>query len=355
MKHIIYLLEKTGSLRRQNETLVFEEPDGTRRIFHPHRIEQLIIAGNVQITTPAFKLLLKHSIPVTFLSTNGKFYGKLTFREPKNVFLRMTQYRRHEDPSFQLACARHVVGGKVQNQRTFLQRMRRTRQEIPGIATVLARLDEVLTRIPQASSVDELRGLEGLASRHYFSVFGYNILPEWAVFQGRTRNPPRDNVNAVLSFLYTLLFHRIALAIETESLDPYVGFFHAVEYGKMSLAFDLMEEFRVPLGDMVCCALFNLGTLTPEDFREAEFSAESDEFLLEEEEGAVETPIQGILLTSQGLRKVVEAFERRLDEELFIPTAGKRLSYRQVIHHQVKEFRAYLQGERAEYSPLVIK
>ena len=138
----------------------------------------------------------------------------------------------------------------------------------------------LLSDSERTESVDSLRGYEGSAARKYFEVFGYNLQPDWADFKKRSKNPPRSNVNAVLSFLYTLLSYRIESALESTGLDICAGNLHAVNYGRNALVFDLIEEFRSPIADSLCCSLFNLGTLKEDDFEEVVFG-ETDDLLLD--------------------------------------------------------------------------
>jgi len=202
-----------------------------------------------------------------------------------------------------------------------------------------------------------------MGSKLYYSVFKLNLMPDWAVFKGRSMNPPRDNVNAVLSFLYTLLMYRVDAFIEMEGLDPYVGYLHTLEYGKRSLTFDLMEEFRAPVCDTLACSLFNLGILTANDFETVDFSKNNDDAPLQydataiAESDKVETSdsVKGVLLTKEGAKKTALKFEEKMDSELFYPPSGSRMSYQKIIAAQVHRFRMFLAGEDTEYKPFMIK
>jgi CRISPR-associated protein Cas1 len=192
-------------------------------------------------------------------------------------------------------------------------------------------------------------------------VFRHNIIQDWAEFNGRSMHPPQDTVNAVLSFLYTLLFFRIDSVLEIEGLDSYVGYFHELGYGKRALTYDLMEEYRTPVADTLCCSLFNRGTLTEEDFRTEVFSTNDAELPLEtaDSEENDETPAyeekKGVLLTKKGLQKVIPHFEKKLETEIFYHPLGSHIPYKRVFREQVRHFKRVINGDEESYKPLVIK
>lgn len=178
--------------------------------------------------------------------------------------------------------------------------------------------------------MDKVRGYEDLAARTYFSVFEMNINPDWAVFVKRSKNPPCTNVNAVLSFLYTLLMYRVESAIVAEGLDSCCGNLHVLNYGKSALVYDLMEEFRTPIADSLCCSLFNLGTLKENDFEVVD-SIESNDDIPKEKETIPESDFENdseivfedekseeaIFLTKEGIKKVIAAFEEKMDSVIY--------------------------------------
>ena len=204
-----------------------------------------------------------------------------------------------------------------------------------------------LDRAEQARTLAELRGYEGIAAKNYFSVFRYNLIPDWAEFPSRSKNPPQTNVNATLSFLYTLLMYRVETAIETAGLDPMAGFLHASDYGKNALTFDLMEEFRTPFVDTICCSLFNLNTLTAHDF-EQKATADIKDALFDPNEG--EAPSEKIvLLTRDGLKKVIPVFEKKMENKVQYQGLDHTVSLNTIIMEQVKHLKRVLLGEEKEY------
>ncbi len=355
----IYLVANRGRLSKKGQTLSLQIDENTSKIIFPYRTEQLVLIGNIDITTPALKMLMHHRINTVFLNKNGKFNGKLVFNKGKNVFLRQKQFQLVDEPAFSVKMAKAIALGKIHNQFVFMQRIRRERK-VPQVSEEVQRVKDILQKLPQVNSVDSVRGLEGAAARSYFSALKFAFVPEWAHFPRRTMNPPKSNVNAVLSFLYTLILNRVEAALETVGLDPYVGFLHTMEYGKTSLAFDMMEEYRVPLSDSITVSLFNLGILKEDDFREVSFSAEDDEFPLdlelpEEDKDLTERKTSGILLTQEGLRKVIPYFEKKLESKLMYQPTERRMNYKQIILAQAQHLKRVINGEETIYKPFLIK
>ncbi|HZK19570.1 MAG TPA: CRISPR-associated endonuclease Cas1, partial [Treponemataceae bacterium] len=195
-------------------------------------------------------------------------------------------------------------------------------------------------------------------------VFKYNISPDWAVFGGRSKNPPKSNVNAVLSFLYTLLMYRITSALESQGLDTMAGVLHVINYGRASLVFDLMEEFRTPVADSICCSLFNLKVLKQDDFEEKNFSPSDENFPLDtcdNEEARNENAMlaskseTGILLTQNGLKKVIKQFEDKMNSQLYYEPLAKKISYQRIMIEQGKIYKRVILGEEKNYTPFSFK
>ncbi len=355
----IYIVSNNGKLTKRGESLVFLDYDGTQSTLPLHTVDQLFIMGTLEITGQALRLLMKHSIETVFVSKNGKYDGKLVFEDAKNVFLRQRQYELLHDEQFCREFVRAVVKGKVKNQYLFMQRIARKVDGDSFIKSQIARIAEVMEKIDAAQTIDSLRGFEGFAATTYFSVLGKNIIQPWAVFKQRSKNPPRDAVNAVLSFLYTLLSYRIDALILAEGLDNAVGILHTLAYGRKSLVFDLMEEFRTPLVDTLVCALFNMAVVQVADFREVTASSEVREEAADIETESSDDAIPGefekaVLLTPDGLRKVVAQFERKLLEEHFYEPLGKRIEYKQILHEQVKMYKRFVMGMEEAYKPVAI-
>ncbi|MCM1322148.1 MAG: CRISPR-associated endonuclease Cas1 [Bacteroides sp.] len=366
----IYILSDYGKLSKKNETIIFSRPDGTDTVLFPFKTEHLVLIGKVSISADALRLLTKYKIGTTFLSANGRFNGKLTFGDGKNIFLRQKQFRILDNPQKSLAIARSIVLGKIRNEISFMQRIKRKNSgENTAVEDAIAAVKNTLSNAEKADDIDKLRGYEGIAARKYFEVFKFNLQDEWAEFKTRSKNPPRTNVNAVLSFLYTLLMYRVESAIEAQGLDCCCGNLHAVNYGKSALVFDLMEEFRSPICDSVCCSMFNLGILKPNDFEKKEFSAESDDFPLDSEQGKGDADLFsesqndeenysgccGILLTNTGLKKVITAFEAKMNSVILYAPALQKISYAKIIYQQVLCYKRVINNEETEYKSYYFK
>jgi len=354
---IIYVVSDYGRLVKRGDVLQLRKGDDLLKTIFPFKTEQLVIIGRIEITSAAINLLMRHQIDTVFLHRNGRFNGKFAFASGKNVFLRQKQFKSIENKQFTLEFARCIVRGKLRNQLTFMQRTLRTKNVTDTAQTAVNDLKQALFSLEKAESVDSVRGYEGLGARIYFSVFQQAINPSWAVFKGRSMNPPQDNVNAVLSFLYTLIFYRVDAALEGAGLDPYVGYLHKLNYGKQALAFDFVEEFRVPLADTLTVSMFNLGILSEGNFDDVVFGEESD-YPRPEESGEIDDFMpkkRGVLLTKEGLRKVITQFEKKLDTPFFYPPLDNRITYKKIFFEQVKHFRRVLNGEESSYQPFQIK
>jgi len=357
----LYIVSDHGKLIKKGEVLQLKRDEDVLNTIFPFKTNHLFIIGRIEITSAAIKFLMRHKIETVFLNKNGRFNGKIDFQTGKNVFLRMKQYELTKDNEFKLKITRSIVISKLRNQLAFMQRIGRKMFDKSEIKDSISRMKLNIGKVEQANNIDSIRGYEGMGARLFFSVYKHSIKVPWAVFNGRNMHPPRDNVNAVLSLLYTFILFRVDAAIESEGLDGYAGFYHRIDYGKKSLAFDLMEEYRTPIADTLTSALFNLGILDEDHFREEVFSRSSDDFPLaegeerEEEEYSISVDKRGVLLTKEGMKAVISHFERKLDDSIFHSPILKQLTYKQLIFQQVKHFKRVITGQESEYKPLRIK
>jgi CRISPR-associated protein Cas1 len=290
---------------------------------------QLNLFGNVQLSAQALRELAAREIPVLHLSYGGWLAAVTTPPPHKNIELRRRQFAAASDPSvcLRLACA--FVSGKIRNSRTLL---RRNARDLPE--GLLHRLAFWRKRAERESSIESLLGVEGTAARDYFSHFALMLktangerTPAFD-FSARNRRPPRDPINALLSFLYSMLAKELLVALVGVGFDPYQGFYHQPRYGRPALALDLMEEFRPLVADSVVIGLVNNGEVRPSDFISRA--------------GAV-------ALTDGGRRRVLEAFERRLDTLVTHPRFGYQISYRRVFEVQARLLARFLSGEISDY------
>jgi len=243
----------------------------------------------------------------------------------KNVELRCRQYAAAMSTGASLPIARRIMFGKIKNSRTLL---RRNHKDPP--AAVLAELDRLAARTQAAESMETLLGIEGAAARAYFGEFQGMLKAGGMIFnfQGRNRRPPRDPVNAIISFLYSMLIRQAMVTAIAVGFDPYLGFYHQPKYGKPALALDLAEEFRSIIADSVCIGMINNGEI-----------------------GGEHAIARGgeVALTQTGRRKVIEAFERRMDATITHPLFGYAVSYRRIMEVQARLLARHLLGELSSY------
>jgi CRISPR-associated protein Cas1 len=284
--------------------------------------------GNVQVTAQAMRALLERHIPVSFLSYGGWYYGRATGVESKNVELRVAQHRAAADPAFCLAIARGIVASKVRNSRTLLRR-----NHIAPSLLVLSELEGLARKAERAEALDALLGLEGTAARSYFGAFTGMIKGDASLsgdfdLDGRNRRPPRDPMNALLSFAYSLLTKDFTLALAAAGLDPLLGFYHQPRFGRPALALDLMEEFRPLVADSVVIGAVNGGSVGVEDFQ---------------------SHPSGVAMRPAARKRLLLAYERRMEQLIVHPIFGYRISYRRVLEVQARLLARCLLGEIAEY------
>ena len=287
-------------------------------------VSSVSIFGNAQITAQAARELLSRNIPVCHFSYGGWLNGVTWGMAHKNVELRVAQFRGAADDDTALNIAKDIVVAKLRNSRVML---RRNHADAPAVA--LSEISRLIKSVGGAGSLQTLLGIEGAAARVYFSHFSGMLKTDAAFdFHGRNRRPPMDPVNAVLSFLYSMLMRQCFVAALTVGFDPYMGFYHQPRYGRPALALDLAEEFRSVLADSAALTLFNNGEL-----RESDFIKRS---------GAVS-------LTDGGRRATIRAFERRMDTLATHPLFGYSISYRRILEVQARLLGRHLLGEIKKY------
>ncbi|MFB3787123.1 MAG: CRISPR-associated endonuclease Cas1 [bacterium] len=320
----LYLTEQNAHLRKTSQRLVVEKDGEIVRELPSFKVERVVVFGNVQITTQALMFLLQQGIDTSLLSLHGQLYGRLVPAESKNIFLRLQQYRAYGDSSFRLTLSKELVRSKLTNGRRLLQRLSYGRDL--DLAPWLEEIARHAKSVETAHSLASVRGYEGKGTATYFEGFGK--LVKGFAFTGRTRRPPKDPVNSLLSFGYTLLAGEVFAALSAGGLDPYLGFFHEVHYGRAALCFDLCEEFRHLVVDSLVLDLINHQVLKPDDFTS-------------------EPETEGILLKPEARKLFLSNFEKKMTG-IRKPGAGEEESFRLAIHHQVDELRKVLAG-KTEY------
>lgn len=342
---IAYICEQGAKIRREGERLIVCGREKERTLFS-HRLTQLQLFGNIHLTAQARSLLLAKKIDTVFLSASGSYRGRLFVEEGENVFLRKKQYDLLADADFQLSIAKEIVIAKLHNQAAMLGRIKREHK----VSEAAIGVEELKIHIKSAhkeKSIDSLRGVEGSGAAIYFRHFA-NAFHRELGFSKRTRRPPTDPVNVILSLIYTLLVERCHTACRLAGLDPYPANLHTLEYGRKSLPLDLVEEFRTILGDTLVLSLFNMRMLGNEDFEMPHGETEN-----EERNETPQSVVKPLILKSEPLKKVLAAFSKKMETRFHHPHAYKEMTYTEAVNWQAREYRRVVEGERDKYMPLV--
>jgi CRISPR-associated protein Cas1 len=333
----LYVTTGGAYLHLDNDTVRIEVERETRLRVPLHHLGGIVSLGDVLISPALIGRCAESGIGMTLLDRNGRFRARIEGPVSGNVLLRKAQHEISSSPEGALALARQMVLGKIKNTRTVLQRgAREAKADVDreALDAAVRKLDASLRAVTVAGDMNGLRGVEGEAARTHFSVFGRLVKPELRQafeFTGRTRRPPRDAVNAVLSFLYTMLTHDCRAALETVGLDPQVGFLHALRPGRPALALDLVEEFRALMADRLALTLINRGQIKPTDFRTTEGG--------------------GVLLEGDARRTVAVAWQERKQELLRHPLLDSEVPFGLLPQIQARLLARTLRGDVEAYLP----
>lgn len=324
----LYVQEQGSMLRLDGERLVVQRRGAPAVHARLTNTSHVAVYGSVHVTTPALRALLDRGIPLLFFSYGGWYAGRTLAADSKNVELRLAQYAHFSDPAFCLRMARGFVASKVLNSRALLRRNATTPE-----AAILSELRHLARKARRAESLETLLGIEGTGARTYFKGFSAMLKGEAASaadfdLDGRNRRPPKDPINALLSFCYSLLHKEFLLATTAVGLDPLLGFYHKPHFGRPALALDLMEEFRPVLADSTVINALNTGVIQPDDFVRSAGS---------------------VALTAPARKRLLLAFERRMDQLVTHPLFDYRVSYRRVLEIQARLLSRVLLGELQYY------
>jgi CRISPR-associated protein Cas1 len=330
----LYITTQGAYLAKDGETVLVRVEEESRLRVPIHTLGSIVCFGRVSCSPALMGMCAEKGVALSFLTENGRFLARVEGPVSGNVLLRREQYRRAENDEQTAAIARSVVIAKVANCRTVLLRAAREKPDGAGCADLeaaalrLLRLGETLQ---QPLALDTVRGHEGDAARVYFEVFDHLIVEakDAFFFRGRSRRPPLDNMNALLSFLYTLVTHDVAAALEGVGLDPAVGYLHVDRPGRPSLALDLVEELRPVLADRLGLSLVNRRQVRAEGFRRTE-------------SGAVE-------MDDDTRKGVLVGYQKRKQEEVLHPFLKERVAFGIVPHVQAMLLARYLRGDLDGY------
>lgn len=343
MKHLLntlYVTTQGAYLAREGETVSVQVERETKLRVPIHTLGGIVCFGQVSVSPPLMGLCAERRVSVSFLSEYGRFFARVQGPVSGNVLLRREQYRRADDLAASAEIARSVIIAKIANCRTVLLRAAREGSgevEVKDLAEAATHLAHLLKTLKAPMSLDTVRGIEGDATQTYFSVFDHLIMSqkEAFYFRRRTRRPPLDNLNALLSFLYTVLAHDVASALEGVGLDPAVGYLHRDRPGRPGLALDLMEEFRPFLADRLALSLVNRQQVKGPGFRATETGA--------------------VLMDEETRKEVLTAYQKRKQEEIQHPFLGEKVAVGLLPHVQAMLLARYLRGDLDGYPPFLWK
>ena len=341
LQNTLYVMTPNAYAHLENNTLRIDVEREKRLQVPLHHLGSLVCFGNIMVSPALMHRLADEGKSLVLLEASGRFKARLEGPVSGNILLRQAQHRGALDGSFVLATARAVIAGKLKNSRNLLLRAAREATD-PAEQAGLTRTTDNLAASLRAANVaidlDALRGVEGEAARGYFAALNLVVKPQARThfaLNGRTRRPPLDRFNALLSFLYSMLMNDCRSALETVGLDPQLGFLHAVRPGRAALALDLQEEFRSTFADRLALTLINRGQLGPGDFEEREGGA--------------------VLLNDKGRRAVVTAWQERKQEEVTHPLLEQKLPLGVVPFVQARLMARTVRGEMAGYLPYLPK
>lgn len=345
-KHLnsLYITSDNAFLRKEKETFVVEVKDENgnwKKAFQApiHSIENIICFGFKSLTPQLMAHCAENNVGVCYLTEQGKFLAKVYGPQKGNVLLRKAQYSIADNEIESLKIARNIIAAKVSNYRHLLQRHQRNHPEnsSDNLLTSIELLERRIKKIREITSLKELRGYEGECATIYFSVLSELIIvqKEDFMFEKRSKRPPLDPANALLSFLYAILANDVRSAIETVGLDPQVGFLHQIRAGRPSLALDLMEEFRAYLGDRIMLNLINLKQVNIKDFEIRETGE--------------------VRMSDKARKELLTTYQKRKQEEITHPFLGEKMTIGLLPHIQAQLLARYIRGDIEEYPPFYLK
>lgn len=338
LDNTLYITHATAYASLDGETIVIKKDDQTSIRLPLHNLENIVCFTYQGISPALMAACVERNIGIAFLTPNGRFQARIQGRTHGNILLRKKQYRIADDETQRIAIARSFILGKIYNSRKVIERSLRDHGMIvdrTALSNASARLKELLNAVLNSTNLLELMAIEGNAAQIYFSVFDHLILQQKDDFHfgERSRRPPKNNMNALLSFLYTLLMNEAASALETVGLDPYVGFLHFDRPGRLSLALDLMEELRPILGDRMALTLVNRRQINSKGFTCKESGS--------------------VIMDDETRKTVLQAWQERKKEEITHPYLKERIPIGLIPHVQAMLLARHLRGDLDAYPPFL--
>lgn len=331
----LYITTQGSYLHKERETIVIKNGDDKIGQLPAINVEHIMCFGQISVSPFLMGFCGESGIGLSFYTEYGKFLARVQGPQTGNVLLRRSQYRIADDETKANDIAKIFVAAKIANARTVLMREMRNHGENPAIKSVVLRLNDSLSNCAKSERVAQTMGIEGEAAANYFGVFNELLRGSGFEFNGRVRRPPTDPVNALLSFIYALLTSECASALQGVGLDPYVGFLHQDRPGRLSLALDLLEEFRAPIADRLVLTLINRKQLQLKDF-------------VQEGSGATR-------LTDDARKTVLMAYQERKQDEITHPFLNEKMAIGLLPHYQALLLARHLRGDTAYYPPYLLK
>jgi CRISPR-associated protein Cas1 len=338
--NILYITTPEAHLGKEGENVLVMTGEETKFRIPIHNLEGIVCFGYTGASPALMHLCAERNVALSFLSENGKFLARVTGRVNGNVLLRRRQYRLTDDPEGAVQLAKSFILGKIFNCKCVLQRFLRDHEDHDNATAVREGVQCLQLQLQKAAgcrTLDFLRGVEGEAARMYYGVFDNLIIEVKNDFRflGRSRRPPRDPVNTILSFLYTLLAHDCAAALETVGLDPQVGFLHRERPGRPSLALDLMEELRPYLVDRLGLSLINKRQVDSKAFTFKESG--------------------GVLMNDELRKNIISVWQKRKQEEVVHPFLGEKIAVGLIPYVQALLLARHLRGDLEAYPPFLMR
>ncbi len=334
----LYVMTQGAYLTLDHETVKIEVEGKTKLQVPMHHLGAIFTMGNIMMSPFLMHHCTENGKAVVFLDMNGQFLARVVGKITGNVLLRQAQYEAVRDTQKSASIARNIVAAKIQNSRQILLRGARETDNTEiesGLRRAAEALSHAIHELRKSGNIEEIRGFEGASANAYFHVFDTMVKEnrETFIMHGRTRRPPRDHINALLSFLYTLLLNDCVSAVEGVGMDSQMGFLHALRPGRPALGLDLMEELRSVLADRLALTLINLKQVTKKDFDEREGGS--------------------VYLNEAGRKTVVVAYQKRKQDEFTHPVLEEKVPFGLIPHVQARLLARHLRGDMEEYLPVL--
>ena len=336
LQNTLYILKEGAYLHKENETLIidFKENDKTETLLKVpmHAVGNIFCFGNIMVSPQLLGFCGDNGVQLSFYTQYGRFQARVIGQQSGNILLRQAQfeYAKSQD----LRIAKNIIAAKVRSSRNLIQRYVRTYGKNEDLDFAAGRMQQIIKQLEITNDKDLIRGLEGEAARYYFQVFDQMIrVKEKFSFSSRNRRPPKDPINSLLSFLYSIYSKEISGALQGVGLDPQMGFFHTPRPGRDSLALDLLEEFRSPIVDRLVLSIVNRGQLEPDDF--------------------VCDVLNGVTLKHEARKKLLQIWQTKKQEEIMHPFLKEFVPIGLLPHVQAMLMARFLRKDLDNYPPFI--